>query len=126
MICTQCNRTVIGSERCPLCDAETVVAPTVAIPSQPKGFIARPGTALASLIPKWAVSFRGKCQCKSWEVKMNRWGPSGCELNRDQIVAHLLSQGHHLIPVFRVVPKSLRVAVANKMLTRAIEKSRQE
>jgi hypothetical protein len=90
-------------------------------------FKGKTGTALASLIPDWAVSFKGKCSCKDWEKKMNGWGPDLCDVKeREAIVGHLVSQSEHLIPTLASLPLWARRLGANKMLDKAIKMSRQK
>lgn len=81
----------------------------------------KPGSALASLIPDWAVSIKGGCSCKDWEKKMNRWGVAGCETHREQIVSHLMSQEEHLIPPLRALPVFAKRMGANKLLDKAVK-----
>ena len=78
------------------------------------------GTHLASMIPGWAKSMKGGCQCSDWEAKMNRWGASGCESRREEIVNHLASQSDQLVPPLAAVPKGIKKVVASKMLDKAI------
>jgi len=82
------------------------------------------GTELAKQIPEWAVQTGRQCKCKDMQAKMDRWGPDGCFDRRNSIVAHLLSQSDHLIPAFKLVPESLKRAVANRMLAKAIQDAR--
>lgn len=83
------------------------------------------GTMMASIIPKWALSFKGGCSCRDWELKMNRWGISGCEEHRQEIIDHLSNQTDQLIPPFAVAPKMVRDAVAGQMLDLAIKRAKQ-
>lgn len=80
-----------------------------------------PGSALASLIPDWAVSIKEGCDCKDFAEKMDAWGVDGCEQRRDQIVRHLTGQSEMLIPPLRVLPFAARRWGAWKLLDRAIE-----
>lgn len=94
--------------------------------NEPKPTIASPepvGTAMAEAIPKWSLSMKGGCQCRDWELKMNRWGRSGCEARRGEIVNHLVSQGKHLIPALAAVPDAIKRIAANRMLDHAIKRS---
>jgi len=124
MICTQCKRTVVGSETCPLCNAETTMPdmPEVVV----KGFRNRPGTALARIIPKWAASQKKGCGCKDYQKKMDLWGTEGCEVQFDNIVSHLLKQEKHLISPLRVLPDALKKKFAQVLVARAIARSRQD
>lgn len=82
----------------------------------------KPGSALASLIPDWAVSIKGGCSCKDWEKKMNKWGTVSCNTsNRVAIVQHLMSQEEHLIPPLRALPAFAKRLAANKLLDKAIK-----
>ena len=85
----------------------------------------KPGSALESLIPKWAVQFDKDCKCKDMKKKIDAWGTSGAELRKDQIVSHLISQSDLLIPVFRGIPAMLRKAAATRLVDKAIEISRE-
>lgn len=125
MICVECNRTVIGSERCPLCDADTTVPERK--PVEAIGFKNRPGTALASLIPKWAASQRNGCQCKNYRVKMDKWGTDVCSTDRfDEIVSHMLQQEKHLISPLRTIPDTMKGVLAKALVSWAIRKSRKD
>jgi len=84
----------------------------------------KPGSALESLIPKWAVQFEKGCKCKDFRDKMDKWQTAGCEARRDTIVSHLMSQSDLLIPIFRGIPTALRKAAATRLVNKAIEMSR--
>ena len=88
------------------------------------GFYNKPGSALESLIPDWAVQFKTGCKCKDFRDKMDKWQTAGCEARRDTIVSHLMSQSDLLIPVFRGIPTALRKAAATRLVNKAIEMSR--
>ena len=124
MICTECKRTIVGSEKCPLCEAGT------SMPDMPevvaKGFRNRPGAALARIIPKWAASQKKGCGCKDYQKKMDLWGTEGCEVQFDNIVSHLLKQEKHLISPLRVLPDALKKKFAQVLVARAIARSRQD
>ncbi len=90
----------------------------------PKVVTSGVGTELAKLIPDWAIQFKETCGCKDMAKKMDSWGPDGCEKRRDQIVAHLLSQGNHLIPAFRLIPEAGKRVAANLLLNKAIRNAR--
>ena len=84
-------------------------------------FKGKPGSAMASLIPKWAVSVKAGCSCKDWAKKMDRWGPEGCEKRRRLIVDHLVSQDEKLIPILKkAIPNTVKRAIAESLLTRSI------
>ena len=119
---------------CPVCEGsvppqEAVEAPSVSTvkiePKEPEsvaeGFCGRPGSALASLIPDWAVSDNKGCSCKSWSKKMDMWGVSGCEANREAILNHLVGQKKRLAGPLRLVPDAAARIGAAKLLDRAIE-----
>ncbi len=83
------------------------------------------GTALASLIPDWAVANKEGCGCRDFEAKMNRWGIAGCVGEHyDEIIEHLVKQTDKLIPLFRKIPESGRRVMAKKLLNMAIEKTK--
>lgn len=79
------------------------------------------GTELSKLIPDWATQFRGGCGCKDMAKKMDDRGVNWCKINSASIVAHLLSQSDHLIPVFKMTPKAIKKVIAEKMLDKAIK-----
>lgn len=79
---------------------------------------------MSRLIPEWAVQFDGKCGCKDMSKKMDHWGPDGCERKSDTIVAHLLSQSDHLVPMLAMLPEFMKKALAERMLRQAIRKAR--
>lgn len=81
------------------------------------------GTALESLIPEWAVADRSGCDCKSWVRKMDSWGVTGCQANREAIITRLVKQKERLIPLLRGMPDSLARLGAGKLLDKAIKKA---
>ena len=85
----------------------------------------KPGSALESLIPKWAVQFEKGCKCRDMRDKMDKWGTESCEGRKDTIVAHLISQSDLLIPIFRGIPTALRKSAATRLVNKAIEMSRE-
>jgi hypothetical protein len=85
----------------------------------------KPGSALESLIPKWAFQFEKACKCRDMRVKMDNWGTESCEDRKDTIVAHLMSQSDLLIPIFRGIPTALRKVAATRLVNKAIEMSRE-
>ena len=91
--------------------------------SQKNIFKNKPGSALESLIPDWAVQFKGNCSCKDMAEKMNRWETAGCKLREKEIVLHLEKQSDRLIAVFRGMPKSLRKIAARRLFAKAIKLS---
>lgn len=86
----------------------------------------KPGSALESLIPDWAVQFKTGCKCKDIRDKMDRWQTRGCEAREDMIVAHLMAQSDKLIAVFRGIPTPLRRMAAKRLFRKAIELSKIE
>ena len=82
------------------------------------------GTELSKLIPDWAVKNKSSCGCSDMATKMDRYGINWCEDNKNTIVAHLMSQSEHLIPAFRLVPKTMKKLVAEQLLNKAIENAR--
>jgi hypothetical protein len=80
------------------------------------------GSALAKLIPNWAVSFKEGCGCQDYEKQMNSYGIQGCKTTHyDEIIEHLVGQSDKLIPLFRAVPKAARKAIAKQLLNKAIK-----
>ena len=88
-------------------------------------FYDKPGSALESLIPDWAVQFKSGCSCKDMKIKCDRWGTKGCEVRKDQIVSHLMEQSDRLIPVFRNTPTALRRVAALTLFKKAIKLSKE-
>mgnify|MGYP006969580281 CR=1 FL=1 len=86
----------------------------------------KPGSALESLIPGWAVQFKEGCSCKDMALKMDRWRTAGCEAREDMIVAHLMEQSDRLIAVFRGIPTPLRRMAARRLFAKAIQLSKIE
>ncbi|MAT51513.1 MAG: hypothetical protein CMK32_10060 [Porticoccaceae bacterium] len=74
-----------------------------------------PGTELKEIVPKFFE--RGKCSCKSYAAKMDRWGVDECEQRFEEIVDHLVKQASGwAVPAFasRVVARRwLRMAIDN-------------
>ena len=79
---------------------------------------------MSRLIPDWATQFKGGCGCKDMAKKMDHWGPDGCETRSATIVAHLLSQSDHLVPMLAVLPEFMKKALAERMLRQAIRNAR--
>jgi len=82
------------------------------------------GSQLESLIPDWAVKNKSGCGCSDMAAKMDRYGIVWCEDNKNTIVAHLMSQSEHLIPAFKLVPKTMKKIVAEQLVNKAIENAR--
>ncbi len=82
------------------------------------------GTELSKLIPEWAVSNSKNCKCKDFAAKMDRWGVEGCIARKDQIIAHLIAQDDHLIPVLKMIPESVKRVAACRILGKAIRNAR--
>jgi hypothetical protein len=85
------------------------------------------GTALAELIPSWAIASKEGCGCRDFERKMNAWGIAGCEGEHyDEIIEHLMKQTDNLIPLFRKIPETGRRLIAKRLLDQAIEKTKKQ
>jgi len=82
------------------------------------------GSQLEMLIPDWAVKNKSGCGCSDMATKMDRYGINWCEDNKNTIVAHLMSQSEHLIPAFKLVPKTMKKLVAEQLVSKAIENAR--
>ena len=82
------------------------------------------GNQLGLLIPKWVVQSNSQCKCSDMAAKMDRYGIVWCEDNKDTIVAHLMSQSEHLIPVFKLVPAAMKKIAAEQLVNKAIENAR--
>jgi len=82
------------------------------------------GTELSKLIPEWATVNSKKCRCKDFAAKMDRWGVEGCIARKDQIIAHLIAQDEHLIPVLRMVPESVKRVAACRILGTALRNAK--
>jgi hypothetical protein len=82
------------------------------------------GHELGLLIPKWVVQSNSQCKCSDMATKMDRYGIVWCEDNKNTIVAHLMSQSEHLIPAFKLVPKTMKKLVAEQLVSKAIENAR--
>ncbi len=86
----------------------------------------RPGDALESLIPEWAVEMdKSNCGCHNMKKAMNQWGTKMCEKKRDYLVRHLLSQEEHLVKPLRYLPQSVKEAAARRLVDKAIKLSSQ-
>lgn len=122
------------NEECPVCTgsvppqeaADPVSVSTVKIEAKdpesvPESFSGRVGSALSSLIPDWAVSDTKGCSCKSWSKKMDMWGVSGCEANREAILNHLVGQKKLLAGPLQLIPDAAARIGAAKLLDKAIE-----
>ena len=79
------------------------------------------GTELSKMIPEWATQFEGKCGCKDFARKMDKWGVAGCNSKRGVIIAHLLAQSEHLIPAFKLIPDAMKKLAAERMLSTAAD-----
>lgn len=90
-------------------------------------FVNKPGSALASLIPEWAIDGKKGCKCRDMAAKMDRWGIEGCLLNRQTIINHLVRESSvKLIPILKLAPMALRRAGANRLFDRAINLANEE
>jgi len=83
----------------------------------------KPGTALESLIPKWAIQNSQQCSCASMKARMDKMGTQWCIDQSDMLIEHLIQQSDKLIPIFRGLPDSFRRASAKKLLAKAIAMS---
>ena len=81
------------------------------------------GTELHKMIP--AFLEKKGCNCKSFALKMNVWGPDGCEKNRTAIINRLVQESKQR-DIFGWLPESATAMVANKLLTTAIKRARQK
>jgi hypothetical protein len=79
------------------------------------------GTELHKMIPKFLE--RPTCNCKSWAKKMNVWGVSGCEANREVIVDRLINESNKS-PLFAWVPDSATRSVCHKLVSTAINRAK--
>jgi len=82
------------------------------------------GSQLESLIPDWAVKNKSRCGCSDMAARMDKYGINWCEDNKNTIVAHLMSQSEHLIPAFKLVPKTMKKLIAEQLVNKAIENAR--
>ena len=84
-------------------------------------FSGMPGSALAYLIPEWAVNDTKGCSCKSWEKKMNKHGIGWCKANRDAIVEHLVASKKYLSGPMKSAPDFIARAGSKVLLSTAIK-----
>jgi hypothetical protein len=91
--------------------------------SSNKSYRNKPGSALESLIPEWAVESGRQCSCASMKAQMDTMGTQWCIDQSDMLVEHLMQQSDKLIPIFRVLPYSLRMTAAKNLLEKAITMS---
>lgn len=139
--CPQCGSKIVGDRHCVSCSKECRVSqmtkqqaperPSNALKgkggSEVKEAFAEPvGDALAALIPDWAVADRRGCDCKSWQLKMNRWGADGCEAREHSIVQHLVKQSQYLKGVLSYLPRATYEYAAKHILRRAIKNARKK
>jgi len=82
------------------------------------------GSQLEMLIPDWAVKNKSGCGCSDMAARMDKYGINWCEDNKSTIVAHLMSQSEHLIPAFKLVPKTMKKLVAEQLVNKAIENAK--
>ena len=81
------------------------------------------GTELHKMIPDFLES-KG-CACANLAKKMNIWGPEGCEKKRQRIVKHLVIESNKKT-ILNLIPKSATRMTANKLLTEAIKRAKQQ
>lgn len=90
-------------------------------------FHGKPGSALASLIPEWAIDGKKGCTCRDMAAKMDKWGIDGCLLHRSSIIDHLVRESSvKLIPILKLAPIALRKAGANRLFDKAISLANEE
>lgn len=58
------------------------------------------------------------------QKKMDARGVNWCDDNKDSIVAHLMSQSEHLIPILQKVPDKIKKKIANRLVEKAIANAR--
>ena len=85
----------------------------------------KPGSALESLIPVWAVANAGGCECKNYARRMDRAGTAKCEAQAERIVDRLMSQRDRLAWPLRFAPKAIAEVAAWQLVTKAIDMSRE-
>ena len=95
------------------------------IEKESEEFHNKPGSALESLIPDWAVQFKKGCGCQDMKKQMDVLGTEGCKTvkNYEMIVDHLMKQSDKLIPMLRGIPHSFRERGARRLLDKAIKLS---
>ena len=81
------------------------------------------GTELHKIIPDFLES-KG-CNCTNLAKKMNIWGPENCEKKRQQIINHLVMASNKKT-ILNLIPESATRIVANKLLTEAIKRAKQQ
>lgn len=117
------------NEECPVCAgsvppqeaADPVSVSTVTTESVPESLVGRPGSALASLIPDWAVNDTKGCGCKSMQKQMDKLGIQWANANREMLINHLVGQKKYLTGPLRLVPDAVARLGAEKLLDKAIE-----
>jgi hypothetical protein len=77
------------------------------------------GTEVHKMIPAWLE--KPGCKCKDMARKMNVWGTSGCENNRQVILNHLTRKAKE-VGFFSWVPEVATRMVVDRMITSAINK----
>ena len=122
------------NEECPVCAGsvppqEAVGAPSVSTvkiepeepESEPESFSGRCGSALASLIPDWAVNDTKGCSCKSMQKQMDKLGVQWVNANREMLINHLVGQKKYLTGPLRLVPDAVARLGAEKLPDKAIK-----
>ena len=89
-----------------------------------KDYFNKPGLALESLIPAWAIANSKGCGCANYARRMDRKGTAECEANREKIVARLMSQQSRLAWPLRLMPEAIAREAARRLVDTAIEMSR--
>jgi hypothetical protein len=110
----------------------------VPVKSHSRQFLELVGTALKVRIEKLTSIKTGKgCGCDNLANKMDAWGMAGCELHREEIVNHLVSNRDILTEALKewcsvawmvstITPDVLLSQGANWILTQAIEDVRKQ
>lgn len=87
-------------------------------------FKGKPGAALETIIPEWAVNkSSGGCGCSDYARQMDAWGTDGCVKNIEQITDHLVSKKVHLKRLFQLMPEVVHRSVAKRLVWNAIKMS---
>ena len=76
-----------------------------------------PGTELKKIFEGFGVRDDGKCKCKQHVALMDKWGPQGCENNRETILIWLKKSCQD-----RNIP--FNKAIANAAISLAIRRSK--
>lgn len=68
-----------------------------------------PGTELAGLLKRFGIYAKEKgCGCRSYQRKMDAWGPEGCRRNMEAILKHLAQEARRRgLPFLKIAAKKL-------------------